>query len=207
MLIYPGPAVITNAIIPAMMARRSADTARDVRAARTAHLWALACTTADTTSGTAYTVVDLDADVVGSPILAAAEELIVRLAGRQIWGFGLVRWTRGELFTSAGGMPEELLRALAERSLGDRPSADDLCAATVFDSRGRSYNAVTYRHLPDLGVIGWQENTLMDSASIDAWVDRFGAGVVPAHAWVLAMAQERDRNRSVLQRINQPSRH
>lgn len=205
MLIYPGHAVIMDAIIPAMMGRYSFDTAHDAHPAHTAHLWALACTVADTTSGSAYAVVDLDADVVGSPILAAAEDLIVQLAGRRIWGFGLVRWTRGELFASDGGVPDELLRALNTQSMADRPGADELCAATVFDSRGRSYNAVQYKHLPDLGMVGWRENTLKNSTAVDTWIGRFEAGVVPAHAWVLAIAQERDRNRSVLQRINQPS--
>ncbi|ATL72524.1 hypothetical protein CRH09_39835 (plasmid) [Nocardia terpenica] len=193
-----------DAILPAMMAKRSIDMVRDASAARTVHLWGLACTDANTASGVAYTVVDLDSDPVKSPILNAAAGLINRLPGRQLWGFGLACWMVGELFTGNGEVPEGALRAMAEGRMKDRPTADELCAAMVFDARGRSYNAVMYVHMPELGVTSWHDDTLEDSASIDEWIGRFDAGVVSAHVWAAAITQDATRNRAVLQRLRRP---
>ncbi|WP_216898404.1 hypothetical protein [Nocardia alni] len=208
MLIYPSRTTILDTIVPMMLARRTTDTARSADGACTAHLWGLACTAANTASGLACTVVDLDTrQVVGSPILAAAEGLLARLAGRRLRGFGLASSVRGELLTSIGdASEEETVRAVAEGSLKDRPTADDSCAAMVFDSRGRLYMSVKYTHMAELGVTSWEGNTLEDSASIDTWIDRLEAGIPSAHTWALAMTQDHTRNRAVLQRINQPLR-
>jgi len=200
-LSYPRRTTIMNTILPAMMAKRSIDMVRDASAARTVHLWGLACTDANTASGVAYTVVDLDSDPMQSPIIDAAAGLVNRLASRQLWGFGLACWMVGEMFTGNGGVPEEMLRAMAGGPMKDRPTADELCAAMVFDARGRSYNAVKYVHMPELGVTSWQDNTLKDSASVDAWIGRFDAGVVSAHVWAAAITQDATGNRTVLQRL------
>jgi hypothetical protein len=186
-----------------MMATHSIDTC-DASAARTVHLWGLGCTDADTAAGVAHTVVDLDSDPMKSPILDAAEGLIARLP-RRLWGFGLASPMVGELFTgNDGGVPEDVRRAMDGGPLKDRPTADDLCAAMVFDARGWSYNAVTYMHMPQLGATSWHDDTLADSASIDGWIDRFDAGVPSAHAWAAAIMRDAAGNRSVLQRFRGP---
>ncbi len=66
---YPRRSMILEVILPAMMAERSIDMVRDVSAARTVHLWGLACTDSDTAANVTHTVVDLDSDPLKSPIL------------------------------------------------------------------------------------------------------------------------------------------
>lgn len=198
---YPRRTTIMDTILPAMLAKRSIDMVRDARAPRTVDLWGLACTDVNIATGVAYTVVDLDSDPVKSPILDAAAALINRLVGRQLWGFGLACWMVGEMFTGNGAVPEEMLRAMAGRPMKDRPTADELCAAMVFDARGRSYNAAKYVHMPELGATSWQDNPLEDSTSIDTRIARFDAGLMSAHVWAAAITQDPTRNRAVIRRL------
>jgi hypothetical protein len=207
--VYPRPATIMEAILPMMMAKRSIDMVREASAARTVHLWGLASTDAKPATGVAYTVVNLDSGPLGSPIIDAAEGLLIRLGGRQVWGFGLACWMVGELFTGDdavpnGGVPDEVLRAMAGGPLKDRPTAEQLCAAMGFDARGRAYHSIRSLHMPELGETSWQENTLENDASTDAWIGRYYAGAPSAHAWAAAITRDAARNRSVLQRLRGP---
>ena len=58
-----------------------------------------------------------------------------------------------------------------------------------------------YAHLPELGLTGWHEDTLEDSASTGEWIRRFEAGVVSAHVWAAAVTQDPTRNRAVVHRL------
>ncbi|WP_280404550.1 hypothetical protein [Nocardia brasiliensis] len=200
---YPRRSTIMDAILPAMMAKRSIDMLRDASATQTVHLWGLACTDDDPASDVAYTVVDLGPAALRSPILDAAAGLINQLPGRQFWGFGLACWMMGELFSGADGIPVDALRAMTDGPMKDRPTADELCAAMVFDARGHSYNAVMYVHMPELGITSWHHDTLESGASTDEWARRFDAGVVSAHVWAAAISQDVNGNRVVLKRLRQ----
>lgn len=206
--LYPRRATIMDAILPMMTAKRSIDMAREADAARIVHLWGLACTDAKPTVRVAHTVIDLDSTLVGSPIIDAAGRLLLRLGGRDVWGFGLACQMHGELFTDTGtprgAVPDEVLSAMDGGPLEDRPAAEKLCAAMVYDARGRAYHSIMSLHMPELGRTSWLENTLENKASINAWIGRYYAGVPSAHAWAAAITQDAARNRAVLQRLHGP---
>lgn len=187
-----------DAVLPMMMSK-GIDIVRTANAARTVHLWGLACTDGKPASGAVHSVIDLDSVQIGSPIMDAAKGLRIRLDGRAIWGFGLCCPMVGELFAGDGsGMPEEVVRAMDGGPLKDRLTADDFCVAMAFDARGWAYCSLKSLHMPELGVTNWQENTL---ASVDTWVGRYYDGVPSAHAWAAAITQSPKRNRWVLNRL------
>jgi hypothetical protein len=195
----PNRALIDR-LLPRMIDTRGADRPGDPRAARTVHIWALAAL------GTEYAVLDpavLDADLPGSPIVAATQRLMTQLPEHGVWGFGIACWLVGELFSQAdssnAAIPDEVRAAMNSRSLQDRPSAETYCAAMIFDSRGRSYNAIRPLYIPELGAITWQQKTL-NRASTDDWIRRFDAGAPSAHVWAAATALNA-ANRAVLKRL------
>ncbi|WP_157110887.1 hypothetical protein [Nocardia anaemiae] len=196
---YPRRSTL-EVILPAMMAKRCAEIAHDPKAAKSVHLWGFAAVDNESTHDIGYLPVDLDTKTEESPILDAAGQLISRIPGR-LWGFGLSYWAIGELLTGTESIPEDLLADAVAGRLRERPTADEICAATIFDARGHEYTSALYIHMPELGTTAWESNTLDGAESIRAWIDRFDLGVVSAHVWAAAIALDPDRNRNVLSRL------
>ncbi|WP_433525633.1 hypothetical protein ACQPZ2_12210 [Nocardia pseudovaccinii] len=106
----------------------------------------------------------------------------------------------GQLLGLLGlGRPFDVYAAAGR--LRERPTADEICAATIFDACGREYTSALYIHMPELGPTVWESNTLDGTDSIRAWIDRFDEGTVSAHVWVATIALDPDRNRNVLNRL------
>ena len=196
---YPRRSTL-DVILPAMMAKRCAEMAHNPKAAKSVHLWGFAAVDNVSTHDIGYLPVDLDAGTTGSPILDAAGQLISRIPGR-LWGFGLSYWAIGELLSGSESIPEDLLADAAAGRLRERPTADEICAATIFDARGREYTSALYIHMPELGPTTWESNTLDGADSSRAWIDRFDEGIVSAHVWAAAIALDPGRNRNVLSRL------
>lgn len=55
------------------------------------------------------------------------------------------------MFTGPGGIPDDAIQAAMAGRLHERAGADEMCAATIFDARARTYTSLTYTHLPELG--------------------------------------------------------
>ncbi|WP_067468673.1 hypothetical protein [Nocardia amamiensis] len=195
---YP-PDTAIDAILATMMAERSRDvTDADVDSI---HFWGFACTDKPGTQETAHTVIVLDPDAERSPILDAAEWLIRRFHGR-LWGFGLAYRAVGEIFAGPGRVPDEAIQAAMAGKLHERAGADDMCAATIFDARARTYTALTYTHLPELGPTPtWINDTRTDT---DTWIELFDQRVVAAHAWAAAITLDPDRNHAAIALLRTP---
>ncbi|WP_028478996.1 hypothetical protein [Nocardia sp. CNY236] len=195
MIRYP-PRVAIDAILTTMMSERRADPAGSN--ADILHFWGFARTDSPTTHDMAHTTIVLDADAERSPILESAQWLMQRLSGR-LWGFGLAYWTVGEMFTGRDGVPREAIDAAIAGQLLERAGAHEVCAATIFDARGRSYTSMTYAHLPELG----QSPTGVDDTRgcVDTWIDLFDRRAATAHAWAAAITLDPDGNRATLARL------
>ncbi|WP_330228881.1 hypothetical protein OHA40_22625 [Nocardia sp. NBC_00508] len=195
---YP-PSATVDAILATMMAERSADTAAPD--ADTIHFWGFACADHPTTQEAAHTAIVVDPDAERSPILDAAEWLIRRFPGR-LWGFGLAYRTIGEMFTGPGGVPQDAIQAAMTGRLHERPAADEVCAATIFDARGFTYTSLTYAHLPELGPTPtWVGDTRTNTES---WIELFDRRVVAAHAWAAAITLDPDANHAAIARLRMP---
>ncbi|WP_454196202.1 hypothetical protein [Nocardia sp. Marseille-Q1738] len=195
---YPPDSTI-DAILATMMAERSADTTDSN--ADSIHFWGFAGTDRPTTQETARTAIVLDPDAERSAILDAAEWLIRRFPGR-LWGFGLAYRTIGEMFTGPGGVPHDAVRAAMAGKLHERAGADEMCAATIFDARARTYTALTYVHLPELGPTPTWVNDTRDNT--DAWIELFDRRVVAAHAWAAAITLDPGHNHAAIARLRTP---
>ncbi|WP_454195612.1 hypothetical protein [Nocardia sp. Marseille-Q1738] len=195
---YP-PDTIIDALLATMLAeRRAAEADPDADAL---HFWGFASTDDPATQETAHTVIVLDPDAERSPILDSAEWLIHRFPGR-LWGFGLAYRTIGEMFTGPGGVPDDAIRAATSGRLHERAGADEMCAATIFDARARTYTSLTYTHLPELGPTPtWVNDTRTNT---DTWIELFDQRVVAAHAWAAAITLDPDRNHAAIARLRTP---
>ncbi|WP_039800297.1 hypothetical protein [Nocardia araoensis] len=177
-----------------MLAERRADAADP----DTVHFWGFARTGDAAAHDAAHTPIVLDPDAERSPILDSAEWLIRRFPGR-LWAFGLAYLTVGEMFTGPHGVPHEAIQAAAAGRLADRATADSICAATIFDARGRTYTSLTYTHLPELGptptcVGDTREHT-------DTWIALFDQRAVAAHVWAAAITLDPSANRAAMARL------
>ncbi|WP_406281664.1 hypothetical protein OH799_17415 [Nocardia sp. NBC_00881] len=182
-----------------MMAERNTDTADPNF--DTIHFWGFAGADNLVTQEMAHTAIVLDPDAERSPILDSAEWLMRRLPGR-LWGFGLAYRTVGEMFSGSDGVPEDAIQAARAGRLNERAGADEMCAATIFDARGRSYTALTYAHLPDLGPTPtWVNDT---RKSTDTWIALFDQRAVAAHVWAAAITLDPDGNHATIARLRTP---
>ncbi len=190
---YPPRATI-DAILTAMMAERRADAADS----GTIHFWGFARTENSAAQDAAHTPIVLDPHAERSPVLDSAEWLIRRFAGR-MWGFGLAYLTVGEMFTGAEGVPRDAIQAAAAGRMSERATADPMCAATIFDARGRAYTSLTYIHLPELGATPtWVKDT---RRSIDTWITLFDQRAVAAHVWAAAITLDPHANHAAIARL------
>ncbi|WP_194817964.1 hypothetical protein [Nocardia sp. XZ_19_385] len=198
---YP-PRSEIDRILPILMAKRIFARVEEPPELKLVHLWALASDdTAD--QHLAWLPVDLDVAADGpSPILRAAEQLSLQSPTR-LWGFGLAYCSVGELFLGPEGPPQDAVHAAYEGRLRERHTADDICAATIFDARGRAFNCAIYTHMPELGPTNWDDNTLKAAKQTQTWIRHFHLGVISAHVWVAALALDPDRNRNLLKRLIQ----
>lgn len=188
---YPPRATI-DAMLAAMLAERRADAA-DID---TVHFWGFARTENPTAHDAAHLPITLDPEAERSPILDSAEWLIRRFTSR-IWGFGFAYLTVGELFTDS--VPQDAIQAARAGRLSERPTADPVCAATIFDARARAYTSLTYTHLPELGPAPtWVSDT---RESTDAWVALFDQRAVAAHVWAAAITLDPSGNRAAIARL------
>ncbi|MEU2035117.1 hypothetical protein [Nocardia amamiensis] len=195
---YPPHATI-DALLATMMAARSADTTD--QDPDTIHFWGFASTDNPTTQETAHTAIVLDPDAERSPVLDSAEWLIRRFPGR-LWGFGLAYRTIGEMFTGPGGIPDDAIQAAMAGRLHERAGADEMCAATIFDARARTYTSLTYTHLPELGPTPtWVYDTRTNT---DIWIALFDQRVVAAHAWAAAISLDPNHNHAAIARLRAP---
>ncbi|MGY1875002.1 hypothetical protein [Nocardia gipuzkoensis] len=177
-----------------MMAERRADAADT----DTVHFWGFARTENFAAQDAAHTPIVLDPHAERSPVLDSAEWLIRRFAGR-MWGFGLAYLTVGEMFTRAEGVPRDAIRAAAAGRMSERATADPMCAATIFDARGRAYTSLTYIHLPELGATPtWVKDT---RRSIDTWITLFDQRAVAAHVWAAAITLDPHANHAAIARL------
>ncbi|MGY2031687.1 hypothetical protein [Nocardia gipuzkoensis] len=177
-----------------MMAERRADAADT----NTVHFWGFARTENFAAQDAAHTPIVLDPHAERSPVLDSAEWLIRRFSGR-MWGFGLAYLTVSEMFTGAEGVPRDAIRAAAAGRMSERATADPMCAATIFDARGRVYTSLTYLHLPELGATPtWVKDT---RRSVDTWITLFDQRAVAAHVWAAAITLDPHANRAAIARL------
>ncbi|WP_280364625.1 hypothetical protein [Nocardia wallacei] len=72
--------------------------------------------------------------------------------GMPLWGFGLVFEGYCEEFTPEETASGETRRIMLEGRLPDRPTAEEMANAVIYDARGNEWVALTYRYLPERGV-------------------------------------------------------
>ncbi|MEV6258207.1 hypothetical protein ACIHAX_09025 [Nocardia sp. NPDC051929] len=186
---YP-PSATIDSLLAAMLAERRADAADS----DTVHFWGFARTGSATAHDAAHTQIVLDPDAERSPVLDSAEWLIRRFTGR-VWAFGLAYLTVGEIFTS----PHEAMQAAAAGRSSERATADPICAATIFDARGRTYTSLTYTHLPELGPT---PTSVGDTRRCtDAWIALFDQRAVAAHVWAAAITLDPSANHAAIARL------
>ncbi|MBB5913517.1 hypothetical protein BJY24_002384 [Nocardia transvalensis] len=72
--------------------------------------------------------------------------------GSPLWGFGLVFEGYCEEFTPEETASGEMRRIILEGRLPDRPTAEEMVNAVIYDARGNEWVALTYRYLPERGI-------------------------------------------------------
>ncbi len=190
---YPPRATIDSMLTTMMTERRAGAADTD-----TVHFWGFAHTESRAAHDAAHVPIVLDPDAERSPILDSAEWLIRRFT-RRLWGFGLAYLTVGEMFTGADGVPPDAIQAAKTGRLSERATSDPVCAATIFDARGRAYTSLTYIHLPELGPTPtWVTDT---RESTDTWVALFDQRAVAAHVWAAAITLDPDANHTAISRL------
>ncbi|GAB2700380.1 hypothetical protein [Nocardia thraciensis] len=73
-------------------------------------------------------------------------------SGIPLWGFGLLFEGYCEEFTPEETASGEMRRIMLEGRLPDRPMAEEMCNAVIYDARGNEWVALTYRYLPERGI-------------------------------------------------------
>ncbi|MBF6330215.1 hypothetical protein [Nocardia transvalensis] len=190
---YPERAII-DSLLPAMVERRSAVL---TAAPALVHVWGFTGT-GGAEEINAAGVTEFSPDdapvVAGSPILEIAARMMTGMGGR-LWGFGLAYRSLAEATVrEVGGAAQSESTA----RLQDRPTAEEVWVATIFDARGHEYTQLRYLYLPDLEPIGWDADTLDRRSTIDDWFDRAYRGIVSAHVWAAALALDATRNHTIL---------
>lgn len=69
-----------------------------------------------------------------------------------LWGFGLLFEGFCEEFSPEEIASGEVRRTMLAGHFHERPTADEMCNAVIYDARGNEWAALIYRYLPDRGV-------------------------------------------------------
>ncbi|WP_107661196.1 hypothetical protein [Nocardia suismassiliense] len=188
-----------DAQLAEMMAVRRASFSHERPASKTVHLW---CFGRDQESALhiAHTPADFTGDTERSAIWEMTAQLSARIRSRA-WGFGLAFCAMGELLHDAKSIPDDLLREVNTDRLRVRPLADLLCAATIFDARGRKFCSAGYIHASERGPTSWQNDTLDGQQTIDTWLSHLRADIVTAQVWAAAVSLSPDQNLAVVRGI------
>ncbi|WP_024801086.1 hypothetical protein [Nocardia sp. BMG51109] len=72
--------------------------------------------------------------------------------GMPLWGFGLVFEGYCEEFTAEETASGEMRRIMLEGRMPERPTAEEMANAVIYDARGNEWVALTYRYLPERGI-------------------------------------------------------
>lgn len=129
----------------------------------------------------------------GSPILEYATQSLEHIPG--LWGFGIsgVGWV--EAFTSPEEVPAEAKVAAALGVLSERPNAEQVVGATIYDGRGGAHTSYIGLHTPELGTTHLSFDTYTRTSEL---VADFHGGSLAAHTWAAALHLDKDANRAAL---------
>ncbi|WP_454195244.1 hypothetical protein [Nocardia sp. Marseille-Q1738] len=85
-----------------------------------------------------------------NPVHFRAAQL--KQARMPLWGFGLLFEGYCEDLTPEEAASDELRRTMLDGHFHERPTADEMCNAVIYDARGNEWVALTYRYLPERGI-------------------------------------------------------
>ncbi|WP_156959840.1 hypothetical protein [Nocardia sp. BMG51109] len=172
--------------------------AQDVSPIHTVHVWGFACSDLDAGEGREVGRIVLVPEQIGrtTPVLDWGEQLCRRMPGT--WGFGFAYFGWVEAFDPEHPIPEDLRRAFDEGRMTERPEAEQVYAAHVFDARGMSYASYLPAHSSGLDVVTDDDDT---RDRVDDMVALFRDGSLCAEVWATALTLDSAGNADVLERL------